>query len=59
MSTENEHSFNIDIAESAPIEQENVQLPLNFVVNGEVENDDVKVYIRQSTYNAIDRKSVV
>lgn len=55
MPTENERDFNVDIGESVAAKTDNVQLPLNFVTNGEVENDDIKVYIHQSTYRAIER----
>ena len=31
-----------------------VQLPVNFLAVGETENDDVKVYIRQDVYTALE-----
>lgn len=47
--------FEIEIQD----EQENlgngVQLPLNFLTFGEIETDDVKVYIKQSTYKALEK----
>jgi len=33
----------------------NGQLPMNFITVGEIENDDVKVYIRQDVYKKIER----
>ncbi len=57
MPTKSERDFNIDIEEGVVEETGSVQLPLNFVVIGEVENDDVKVYIHQSIYKAIERYS--
>ncbi len=33
----------------------NVQLPLNFLSFGEIENDDVKVYIKQDVYKALEK----
>lgn len=49
--------FSIDVQESAYRETSNVQLPLNFITVGEIENDDVKVYIRQDVYKSIERFS--
>ena len=41
------NDFEIDIQESTDANSSNVQLPLNFLSFGEIENDDVKVYIKQ------------
>lgn len=58
MSAENERDFSIDdIEEGSPTETDSIQLPLNFIVNGEVGNDDVKVYIHQSVYKSIEHYS--
>ncbi|MDR1641202.1 MAG: LysM peptidoglycan-binding domain-containing protein [Clostridiales bacterium] len=50
-----ERSLNIDIRESTIPESDHFQLPLNFLTVGEVENDDVKVYIHQTAYLAIEK----
>ena len=36
-------------------QEEAIQLPLNFLTFGELDTDDVKVYIRQSTYKALEK----
>ena len=46
---------NIDIKEDTNSTAGNLQLPLNFITVGEIENDDVKVYIRQDVYKKIER----
>lgn len=46
---------NIEIQEDTNSTAGNVQLPLNFITAGEIENDDVKVYIRQDVYKKIER----
>lgn len=36
-------------------EKSSVQLPINFIKIGEIENDDVKVYIKQNVYNELEQ----
>ena len=38
-------------------ESTDVQLPLNFLRFGEIENDDVKVYIKQDVYKSLEKLS--
>lgn len=57
MTSESNRDFNIEIEDTTSSSVNDVQLPLNFVTYGEVEHDDVKVYIHQDTYNAIERFS--
>jgi proteasome lid subunit RPN8/RPN11/LysM repeat protein len=57
MTNENNREFTIETADSTTRTGNDVQLPLNFVTHGELETDDVKVYIHQNTYNAIERFS--
>lgn len=47
--------FDIEIQETAESENNSVQLPLNFLSFGEIENDDVKVYIKQDVYKALEK----
>lgn len=49
------NDFEIDIQESTDANSSNVQLPLNFLSFGEIENDDVKVYIKQDVYKALEK----
>ena len=46
--------FEIEIQEESSDKQDSIQLPMNFLTFGEVENDDVKVYIKQSVYKALE-----
>lgn len=51
-----ENDFDIEIAaEENSGEAGTVQLPLNFLSFGEIEPDDVKVYIRQDVYKALEK----
>lgn len=50
-----EKEFEIEIRDETREEEAGVQLPLNFLTFGEIENDDVKVYIRQDTYKALEK----
>ena len=51
-----EKEFDIEITtEENNSEVGNVQLPLNFLSFGEIEPDDVKVYIKQDVYNALEK----
>lgn len=47
--------FDIDVQEQAVEEEMGVQLPMNFLAFGEIENDDVKVYIKQDVYKALEK----
>lgn len=49
--------FEIELQEENSDEPDNVQLPMNFVTFGEIENDDVKVYIKQDVYKALEKLS--
>lgn len=47
--------FEIEIQDEQENVASGVQLPLNFLTFGEIETDDVKVYIKQSTYKALEK----
>lgn len=47
--------FDIELIPDDKQEKEPVQLPLNFLTIGELENDDVKVYIKQNVYKELER----
>lgn len=49
--------FEIEMQEAQTNASNNVQLPLNFRSLGEIENDDVKVYIKQDVYKALEKLS--
>lgn len=51
-------NFEIEVMEDDQGENEPVQLPLNFLAIGEIENDDVKVYIKQDVYKALEEYAV-
>jgi proteasome lid subunit RPN8/RPN11/LysM repeat protein len=57
MTNENNREIIIETETSIIHDDNDIQLPLNFVTQGELEPDDVKVYIHQNTYNAIERFS--
>jgi len=38
-------------------ESKEIQLPVNFITVGEIENDDVKLYIRQDTFQKLEKYS--
>ena len=52
-----EGTFEIEISKQRqePICSDNVQLPSNIMTLGEIENDDVKVYIKQDVYQALEK----
>lgn len=51
-----DNDFEIEVEQTQEKETSvDMQLPLNFLTLGEVENDDVKVYIRQSTYKELEK----
>ena len=45
----------IELQETAKEQSGSTQLPLNFLSFGEIENDDVKVYIKQSVYKELEK----
>lgn len=47
----------IDFYESTEVKAENIQLPLNFISIGQIENDDIKIYIKQDIYKHIEKYS--
>lgn len=48
------NDFEIDIINEEVTEHDAVQLPMNYLLIGEIENDDVKVYIKQDVYKALE-----
>ncbi len=50
-----EKEFDIEIITEEENEEQSIQLPLNFLSFGEIENDDVKVYIKQDVYKALEK----
>lgn len=50
--------FEIEIQEESSDKQDSIQLPMNFLAFGEVENDDEKVYIKQNVYKALEKLSL-
>lgn len=48
------NDFDIDILNEEKTEQAAVQLPMNYLLIGELENDDTKVYIKQDVYKALE-----
>lgn len=49
--------FEIELQEDSSDDSANIQLPMNFLAFGEIENDDVKVYIKQDVYKALEKLS--
>ena len=49
-----DRNISIDILGDIAQVHNNIQLPLNFITVGEIENDDVKVYIKQDVYKRIE-----
>ena len=47
--------FEIDIQDEVAQQVQSAQLPMNFLTFGEIENDDVKVYIKQDVYKALEK----
>lgn len=48
------NDFEIEIIDEEVAEHDAVQLPMNHLLIGELENDDVKVYIKQDVYKALE-----
>lgn len=47
--------FEIEIQDENVEDAPSVRLPMNFLTFGEIENDDVKVYIKQDVYKALEK----
>ena len=47
--------FEIEIQEDTQEQSSQLQLPMNIILFGEVENDDIKVYIKQEVYKALEK----
>lgn len=47
--------FEVEIQETDDNDNDSIQLPLNFLSLGEIENDDVKVYIKQDVYKSLEK----
>lgn len=47
--------FEIEIQAENEAETKNIQLPLNFITVGEIDHDDVKVYIKQNIYKSMEK----
>lgn len=54
-----EQDFDIEIQDSRDENKAHVQLPMNFLAFGEIEPDDVKVYIKQDVYRALEKYALV
>ena len=54
-----EKDFDIEIQDSHDEYEAHVQLPMNFLAFGEIEPDDVKVYIKQDVYRALEKNALV
>lgn len=50
-----DENFEIEVQEENVEEAAGVQLPMNFLTFGEIENNDVKVYIKQDVYKALEK----
>ena len=46
---------NVEVLEEETVESGEVQLPVNFLSFGEIQGDDVKVYIKQDVYKALEK----
>ena len=49
--------FDIEVQEEKIETTNSVQLPMNFLTFGEIDPDDVKVYIKQDVYKALEKLS--
>lgn len=47
--------FDIELQENNTEESNHIQLPMNILLFGEVESDDIKVYIKQDVYKALEK----
>ena len=54
-----EKDFDIEIQDSHDENEAHMQLPMNFLAFGEIEPDDVKVYIKQDVYRALEKYALV
>ena len=48
-------NFEIDIQDTTKTNEKPIQLPANILLFGEIEHDDVKVYIKQNVYKALEK----
>jgi hypothetical protein len=46
--------FNIEIYPESQSNTSDIQLPINFISFGEIESDDIRVYIKQEVYNKLE-----
>ena len=51
--------FDIDLQNIHSEKEKHIQLPLNFLSLGEIEPDDVKIYIKQNVYRALEKYASV
>ena len=49
------NEIEIELLEEQPEEEAALQLPMNFLSLGEIQQDDVRIYIKQSTYKALEK----
>lgn len=49
--------FDIEVYQEESVKDSTAQLPVNFIKIGEVENDDVKIYIKQNVYSSLEKYS--
>ena len=47
--------FEIELQDTPEQDKESVRLPVNILSFGEIENDDIKVYIKQDVYKALEK----
>ena len=50
-----DNEFDIDILDESIAQAPRVQLPMNFLELGQIQNDDVKIYIKQDVYKALEK----
>lgn len=50
-----DNDFDIELQSPGAAEEKTVRLPVNFVAVGDVEADDVRVYVKQSVYDALEK----
>ena len=55
MSENNANDINIQLMDGDVRSRGSAQLPLNFIVNGTVAPDDVKIYIRQGVFKSLEK----
>ena len=50
-----DENFDIELNEESSEVSNVVRLPMNFLTFGEIENDDIKVYIKQDVYKDLEK----